>query len=75
MKAARLKLCDFMYVTFWKIVGRENWSVIVEVGGGMDIKGHEGILGGMMELVGILGVMVDHHDCMCVLVKKHRTVH
>ena len=35
-----------MYVTFWKIVGTENWSVIVEVGGGTDIKGHEGILGG-----------------------------
>lgn len=63
-----------MYVTFWKTVGTENWSVIVEVGGGTDTKGHEGILRGMMELVGILGVMVDRHDCMCVFVKKHRTV-
>ena len=46
VKAARLKLCDSTYVSFWEMIGTEKWSVIMGAGGGMDIKGHRRDFGG-----------------------------
>lgn len=55
------------------MVGTEKWSVIAGVGGGMDIKGHEEILGGD-GTCWCCGEWWWIHNCFCVCVNDHRTL-